>query len=416
MAFVPSISSRRPWGGTVKGRNSSQRWTCSATSPSTESQQDAEEFLVSLGISREHSRRAVSRTPRLARDPAPAKRAAPTIAYLQGLGLTDRQIARTVQNAPHIIFRRRDAFPSRLCFLESNACIKPRDLPGAVAKCPHILWMDVRNAEVVVETILRACPLMTSAVLGTILPRVPQVLVSKPWRVVQNLDMIAEAGVSDPASMGRVVAKAPLVLVFDPSSIQKRLTFLEDELKFSPELVGRVLLSTPELLEASIDKTLRPRANMVKKLVGDQSFRKVVHKIPSLLGIDDIMDRVTWLSEEVRLSESEIQSVLREAPAILTYSVEGNLQPKWEFIRDKMGGSKDDVIKLPRETLCANLQQRAMPRYAFLVSNGVTDVPVQAILSGSDAEFCREVANCEQETFRAYADDDRYLLFFTQLM
>lgn len=394
----------------------SRRLTCSATPGPQKPAQTAEEFLVSLGISREHSRRAVSRTPRLARDPTPAKRAAPAISYLQGLGLTDRQVARAVQNAPQIIFRRRIAFPPRLVFLESVAGIQPGNLPGAVAKCPHVLWMDVKNAELIVETILRLCPLMTPKALGAILARVPQVLVAKPWRVVENLEMISEAGVSDPASMGRVVTKAPLVLVFDTSSIQKRLAYLEEDLKFSPELVGRILLCTPELLESSVAKTLRPRTEMVKQLVGESSFFNVMHKVPSLFGVEDIMDRVKWLSEDVGLSEEEIGKVLREAPAVMTYSLMGNLRPKWRFIRDTMGGGKDDIVKLPKETLCANLQQRAMPRYAFLVSNGVTDVSVQDFMDGSDADFCRNIAKCEQETFRSYVDDDQYLLFFSRLM
>lgn len=165
-----------------------------------------------------------------------------------------------------------------------------------------------------------------------------------------------------------------------------------------------------------MEKVLKPRVKVLQGLVGVDALQNVVDKVPSIFALDDILDRVLWLRDEVGLDQNQVRTVIQNAPAILTYSVVGNLAPKWAFIRDTMGGNKHHVVQAPRETLCANLQQRAMPRYAFLMSAGKTNVDVLDILRGSDHEFCKNVAMCQPGEFREYVDNDTYLLFFSQLI
>lgn len=366
----------------------------------------------------EHSRRAVSRHPRLASQTNLASFAAPTISYLRDtLRLNGRLVARAVRNAPQILYRGRDRFQTRLDFLENVARISAAQLPHALAKCPHVLWMDLTAASEVVTTVVEACPLITPTSLGTVFSRVPQALITSPAKIRSNIENIRVAGVSDSASMARIFAKAPLTLVYDAKkTLAKRLAYLSEELRLSEKTVGKVVVSTPEVLEWSVEKMLKPRVELLESLVGEDAVASVIDKVPSLFSMEDILDRVLWLRDEVGLDDAEIRAVLREAPAILAYSVVGNLTPKWTFIHETMGGTQEDLVAAPREMLCANLQQRAMPRYAFLASNGASNIPVVDILRGSDAEFCRDVAKCEPEKFRAYVDNDTYLLFFSQLI
>lgn len=374
----------------------------------------AEEYFVTLGVSPEHARRAVKRTPRLASLTEPSTTAEPVITYLKSLDLTPKQIARAIQHAPHMIFRPVTTFATRLTFLKDFACISGKFIPNVVARCPHVLWMDLDDAEELVSVVRNKCPALTDDALGSVFARVPQVLIKEPRRVTQNLSTLRNAGVGE-ASMGRVVAKSPLALVYDELSFTKRIDFLRG-IGLSNEIVGRVLVATPEVLQMSVEKALQPRVELLQSLVGDDAIVEIIDKVPGLFGVDGILDRVLWLRDVVKLDDKQIKHVLREAPAVMTYSVEGNLQQKWEFIHGTLGATMDDVVKLPRETLCANLQQRAMPRYAFLASSGMHDIPVVDILKGSDAEFCREVALCKPSTFRRFVDNDTYLLFFSTLM
>ncbi|KAI0561829.1 Transcription termination factor [Gracilaria domingensis] len=376
----------------------------------------AEKFLRSLGLSVEESRRLPARLPKLRRADLPVF-AEPTLAYLRSLGLGARQIARAVRHAPQIFFRPRGQFAARLQFMDSVARIPEANVASVISKCPHVLWMDVNNAAQVVENIMEECPRMSVTTLGEVFSSVPQALLSRPNAIQENLNAIRQAGVSDTASMSRVVAKAPVVLVKDMKKcLPKRLNYLCGELGFPTKTVGKILVCTPELLDWSVEKELVPKVKLLQSLVGDEHVAAAVDKVPSIFATDDILDRVLWLRDEVGLSEEQVQSVLREAPAILTYSVVGNLAPKWTFIHETMGASIEELVAAPREMLCANLQQRAMPRYAFLASSGKRDVSVVDVLRGNDVDFCRNVAKCDTKVFRNYVDNDTYLLFFSRLM
>ncbi len=151
-------------------------------------------------------------------------------------------------------------------------------------------------------------------------------------------------------------------------------------------------------------------------VVGHDGVAHVLEKVPALLASDTVLGRAQWLRDVVGLDEQQVKAVVREAPAVLSYSIAGNLAPKWAFVQGTMGAVPEDVVKAPREILCANLQQRAVPRYAFLASKGVEDVPVVDILHGSDIEFCKNIAKCDPAQFRKYVDNDTYLLFFSQLL
>lgn len=328
-----------------------------------------------------------------------------------------RQIARTIRFAPHILYRDAGTFTANLEFLDTVARIAASDRANAIAKCPHVLWMDVQSASGVVQKVVDACPLITPMTLGTVFTRVPQALITSCKQVETNIERIREAGVCEPASMARVIAKAPLALVYSAdNTLDKRLNYLSTELQLPLRTMGKVLIAVPQILDWSVDKVIRPKIRLLAGVVGADGVVNVVDKVPMVLGMDDMLDRVLWMREQVGLSDSEIAGVVREAPAVLTYSVVGNLAPKWAFICDTMGGTKEDVVKVPRESLCANLQQRAMPRYAFLASRGRHDVAVVDVLKGSDVDFCKLVAQCNAAEFREYVDNDTYLLFFSQLL
>lgn len=376
----------------------------------------AVKFFLSLGLSTEASLRLPARLPKLCRSDLPVF-AEPTLAFLRSHGLSPRQVARAVRNAPQIFFRPREEFAPRIEFLENVARIPKDNLKSVIAKCPHVLWMDLKNAGMVTETVIEECPRISLKTLSEVFLRVPQVLIVRPNHISANIDSIRQAGVSDAAGLSRIIGKAPLALVYDTKkNLAKRLDYLSGELGFSKSTIGKILVSTPEILEWSVEKKIKPKTALLQSLVGDDHVAAVIETVPSILGVNDVLDPVLWLRDDVGLSDKQVQKVLREAPAVLTYSVVGNLAPKWTFIHETMGATVEDLVAAPREVLCANLQQRAMPRYAFLASHGKRDVAVIDVLRGSDAEFCKEVAKCDAQVFRSYVDNDTYLLFFSRLM
>lgn len=384
----------------------------------------SQDFLLSLGLSIEDTCRVLSRLPKLSLTADLQKESSEIIRYLrQELRLSRRQLTQAIRFAPHILYRspRNEKFKAQLDFLESVARIPSNARAGAIARCPHILWMDLKSACQVVQTVIDACPLISPTSLGSVFSRVPHALILSPGSISENILKIRQAGgVCDSASMARIISKAPLSLVYDSkNTIDKRLKYLSNELSLPLSTIGKVLIALPQILHWSVDKILRPRIKLLQSIVGGgrDDVVNIVDKIPMILGVDDAIDRVLWLRENVNLNDDQIRLVIREAPAVLTYSVVCNLAPKWAFAKETMGATAEDVVSVPREMLCANLQQRAMPRYAFLASMGRADqVSVIDILKGSDAEYCKHVAQCDPAHFREYVDNDTYLLFFSQLM
>jgi mTERF len=256
-------------------------------------------------------------------------------------------------------------------------------------------------------------------VLGTVFGRVPQALLTKPSDVRSNLDFLA-GWIQSSGAMTRVVAKVPLALVFSRQTMDKRLEYLRDELQLPTDVIGKVVVANPDILQWSIERRIETAIDDLALIVGRQAVAQVITKLPAILGImDGVPSRLYWLREVAGLSDAEIGSVIRRAPAILTYSVSGNLNPKWSFIHKTMGATRPDLVEAPREILCANLQQRAMPRYAFTVSKlaaAAADIKVTDMLGGCDVEFCRNVVHCDPKEYRKFVEEDRYLLFFSQLM
>ena len=53
-----------------------------------------------------------------------------------------------------------------------------------------------------------------------------------------------------------------------------------------------------------------------------------------------------------------------------------------------------------------------MLRYAYLLANGITDVPPTQLLVPDTATFCMEVAGCTEAELRAFEDDGTHLTIF----
>lgn len=376
--------------------------------------------LRGIGLSVQEIRKIIRVRPRLL-DLNATTDMLPVLDYLaDDMGLTPKQVRSVVRFASQVFWHHPDReFPERIEFLERVAGIPTRLIPSVIARRPHVLWMDLKPAAVIVNIVLDACPLIEPDRLGSILARAPQALVASPVDIASNLDYLA-ARTGSRGALPRVLSKIPLALVFSEKTMEKRITYLRDSLGLSDAAIGKAIIANPDVLQWSIESRLEGAVRSIADIVGRDAVRDVVQKVPGVLGcVDSMQSRVSWLEDVVGLSNDEIRAVVKQAPAVLMYSISGNLAPKWSFIHKTLNATKEDVIRAPREIFCANLQQRAMPRYAFIKTNGSSDgatASVAELLSGSDAEFCKAVARCDSAEYRRFVEDGRYLLFFSQLV
>jgi mTERF len=350
---------------------------------------------------------------------------APVLSYLEDeLGMGPKQVRAVVTTSPQVFVHYdgkggRKAFDERLAFLRHTAHVPSNAIAAAVAKRPGLLWMDMVAPATVIGMVAAACPLISAEQLGSIFGRVPQALLSNPTDIARSLDYLTSI-VHNPAAVARVIGKLPLSLVFAQATMNKRLDYLRS-IGLPDDVSAKVITANPEILNWSIEHALSPAVKAIAAIVGDDAnaVATVISKLPAILGsVDTLQSRVDWLTSVVGLTEDEVSSVIRVAPAILTYSVAANLTPKWSFISNTMGGSAQDIVSAPIELLCASLQQRHMPRYAYAMSHSKagSSISVVDMLKGSDAEYCRNVIKCDPTEYRTYVEQDLYLLFFSQLI
>lgn len=345
----------------------------------------------------------------------------PTLARLRAapLSLTKKQVRSAVLFAPQIFLRDNtgNVFDTRLAFLRNSACLSDAVIGSVVARRPHVLWMDLRAAAEVVSTVRVACPLWSDANVGDVVARVPQILLSSPRAVGWKIEFLQKV-LGAPGGLPRVLSKVPLALAYRTETMNARLDVLR-ALPVGDDVIGRVVNATPEVLHWSIPHKIQAGISTLAALVGQDAVPGVFEKLPAILdAVDAFGTKVEFLKDVVGLSKAQIRVVLRAAPAILTYSVATNLGPKWTFVHGTFGVTAKDVVAAPREIFCANLQQRAMPRYAFVMTrlpelaNGI---PVSDILRGSDIAFCRKF-EIDPVVFRAFVENDEFLLFYSQLI
>lgn len=74
--------------------------------------------------------------------------------------------------------------------------------------------------------------------------------------------------------------------------------------------------------------------------------------------------RVEFLLDEVGLDEFEVSEVVTKLSTLFSLSVENSLRPKFHYLRDELGGSKDSLVSFP-VYLSLSLAQRIQPRHRY---------------------------------------------------
>ncbi|GAB0495640.1 hypothetical protein MMPV_006943 [Pyropia vietnamensis] len=378
--------------------------------------------LRDLGLTVEDVQRAVRRRPALLRCDV-ARDIAPVVAFLRSPPLSlrnRRQLAKVVLHGPSIFCHPRpvETFTPRLAFLRDVAMVPATQLAAVVVRRPHLLWANLSTMGAVVTYLRGSLPELKPADLGALLARVPQALLLAPPALAKNLRWLRDTcGLENSKDLSTVVSALPLVLLLNTErTLSPRVALLKKEYKVPTPVLAKVLVATPHLLEASVDGDLRAQVGRLQAYgeFSSDDLSRVISTVPAFFGLD-FTDRLTWLREQVGLDATELTHVIRTLPAVLMYAVDGNLDRKWSFLTSMMGATKADVVAHPR-LLSYHLEQRAMPRHAFLASRGMTGVAVGTVLGCTDKAFCRDVARCELEEYRAYERDGHWLLFYNPIL
>ncbi|CAI8587357.1 unnamed protein product [Vicia faba] len=221
---------------------------------------------------------------------------------------------------------------------------------------------------------------------------------------------------------GKALSENPTLHTASLESIHSIISFLVSK-GIQHKDLPRIFGMCPKILTSSIKTDLSPVFDfLVHDLkVPDHSFRKVVNKCPRLLtssvvdqlkpalfylrrlGLRDLealayQDCVLLVSnvertlipklkhlESMGFSKEEVRCMVLRCPTLLTFSIENNFQPKFEYFSAEMGGKMEELREFP-QYFSFSLENRIKVRYMEVVNSGV-NLPLSLMLKSTDDEF-----------------------------
>lgn len=164
------------------------------------------------------------------------------------------------------------------------------------------------------------------------------------------------------------------------------VSFLLTEVGLQEKDVTKVVIRCGRLLTSSVDTQLRPTLRFLQEL-GFKHMAAVVANNATLLASsmeNRLIPKMEWLIGLGLAKEEAVQALIR-FPAIFNYSIETNLQPKWNYLVDDMGRGLADLQAFP-QYFGYSLECRISPRYLFLKKRNLS-LPLDALLKPTDEVF-----------------------------
>ncbi len=287
---------------------------------------------------------------------------------------TPKQMALTLANAPLLLLLHPEAIVARRGWLRERAGLSDAEARAAIAAAPRL-----RRAR---ET--------------------------KLDEAASKLEALGVEG----GRLRRVVAKAPMSLQLGRQSLDSRLAFFAS-LGLDAAATAASIVRAPRLLHTPLPE-LQARYDwlLAEGVATAETAPAWLARLPDYWGLptERVARRLAWLADECAVGLSPAAAMVAAEPGILVQSVD-QLELRRELWDRVLGGSADELANVPQLFTC-DLGRVVMLRYAYLLANGITDVPPTQLLVPDTATFCIEVAGCTEAELRAFEDDGTHLTIF----
>lgn len=203
-----------------------------------------------------------------------------------------------------------------------------------------------------------------------------------------------EIGTSD---LGKVIAAYPSVLLLDASQqVLPVAEYLMNELGIWEDDLARVLQLYPSLLGMSVSDMKGVADFFVAQGVEEENLASIFRSFPALLTRDIEEDMIPVIQFLKSIGIKNIGRFISRLPPILGYSVEKELTPKWEVVRDIYTYPSFELSKFP--AFFSYPLDRIKARFEYL--REVKRLPISLIapdlvLRYGDRDFSIKVAGDE---------------------
>ncbi|CAN1321503.1 Transcription termination factor MTEF1, chloroplastic [Linum perenne] len=179
----------------------------------------------------------------------------------------------------------------------------------------------------------------------------------------------------------------PTILTSDSyCDIYPVFDFLLNDVGIPYKKIYKVITRCPRLLLCSVECQLRPTFEFLKSVgfVG----KSAISPHTTLLLVYNVEStfkrKMKWM-KSLGFEDIEVNRMVVRHPALLTYSVENNMAPKFEYFVKEMKGDLEELKSFP-QYFAYSLEGKIKLRHRMLAMYGIR-IPVSKMLKVSDREF-----------------------------
>lgn len=187
--------------------------------------------------------------------------------------------------------------------------------------------------------------------------------------------------------LGRIFGMCPHVLT---SSIDHDLmpvfNFLLREVKIPQEHIRKTINRCPRLLTCSVKDRLRPALYYLQRLGFPKiHFLDCSNTVLLASSVEKTLVPKLEYLKSLGFSHKEAVKMVTRAPGIFTYSINNSLQPKFDYLINKIGRRHADLLRFP-QYFSFSLEKRIKPRHRLLLEYNVS-LPLPTMLKAPDRDF-----------------------------
>lgn len=291
----------------------------------------------------------------------------PQASLLHNVGFKAADFRRLMQTRPQVFASTANTIKGKLVFLQQELGLSNEHLVKVLRKYPMVLDFKIERSLRPSINFLRQHGL-TKEELCKLAQRAPRTLTRNADSAAKLVGILtARCGVPE-ESIGKVLTRSPAVLSLSEDGLVERVEFLE-ALGLSQEQLAKVTVAHPQILHYSTDC-------MEERL--------------------EFLQRIGMSSEEVVLAVARL-------PQLLCLDIEANLQPKYRYLLNELGGSVKSICTFPAY-FSLSLYQRIMPRHRYLqVVRAEALHPLRLNhYKMSDEQFVKQAARTSMSHFESF--------------
>mmetsp|Transcript_25259 Transcript_25259/g.53368 ORF Transcript_25259/g.53368 Transcript_25259/m.53368 type:complete len:695 (+) Transcript_25259:218-2302(+) len=199
------------------------------------------------------------------------------------------------------------------------------------------------------------------------------------------------AGIRD---FRKILSSHPHAFFLNVTNIHLMTHFLREEVGMTKDDVAKAIQTFPTLLDQDVSRVKDVVKFLLAIEVDEDALPSILRSFPATLLLDleeDMLPVVKFLRE---IGVRNIGRFITRLPPVLGYSVDSDLKPKWEFLKEVCQFDYFEVVRFPAY-FSYPLERVIKMRYEYL--RDIKQIPIQLarvddVLRFGDRDFATEIA------------------------